>query len=250
MAGPVTTLSIDSTTVAPGYYVITTTDTLSSTASDAASAISGTFYVIDTDPASPACMSVPLSTSAPDGSCGNEGYGGPFTLSAGTHTVYYFSEDIAGITEAENISSFTVVTSDVLPPRTTLIAGSPSFGANPVYVTNATQFGFTAVDDGVIVGDGLGVGTTQTFYAIDASSFSLYASSFSLVYEGTHTISFFSVDLIGNAEIAKSSNVAVDLTAPIAALVSSGTRTRSLLADPISHGHFRRRPGPSHRCPE
>ncbi len=111
--------------------------------------------------------------------------------------------------------------SDILPPRTYLSMGAPSYGAKPAYITAATPLGFTVVDDAFAYGDGLGVGVAQTLYAIDqattsltTSSFTTYSASFTLVAEGTHTISAYSIDLEGNAANVRTSSVAVDLTAP------------------------------------
>ena len=121
----------------------------------------------------------------------------------------------------------TVGPEDVLPPRTSLAAGAPSFGIDPIYASGSTRFGFASVDDAFTPGDGLGVGTTQTFYAIDSAPYSLFTSSFQLVAAGTHTISFYSLDSEGNAEAVKSSSVVVNLAPPAVvlsgAVVSSAT---------------------------
>jgi hypothetical protein len=133
--------------------------------------------------------------------------------------------------------------SDILPPRTSLSTGTPSFGVNPVYVSSATPLGFSVIDDAFVRGDGLGVGSTQTFYVVDqatasltASSFSLFTTSFTLAAEGIHTVSFYSVDLEGNAGFVRTSSAAVDLTAPIATVVSSGTLFAITAYDPVSNG--------------
>jgi hypothetical protein len=200
------------------------------------SGVQAIFYVIDQDPFSSSCDSVPLSTSAPNGTCANEAYTAPFALSPGTHTVYYFAQDGAGNQEAEHVSSVTVLETDLLPPRTSLVVGVPSYGANPVYVGPAAPLALNAVDDAQTIGDGLGTGTTQTFYAVDNAPYRLYSGTFSVIAEGTHTVTFFSVDRAGNAEIAKSSGVAVDLTAPTVVFSSTGGLFALQAQDPLSHG--------------
>jgi sugar lactone lactonase YvrE/N-acetylneuraminic acid mutarotase len=129
------------------------------------------------------------------------------------------------------------VSGDILPPRTALAIGDPSFDDGTMtYVTNASLLGLRAEDDKLVVGDGLGVGTTQTFYAEDGGAYLRFSSSFSLVAEGTHTISFFSIDLEGRTEAVKTQTVAVDLTAPVVALVSSGTLFTITSVDPVVGG--------------
>jgi hypothetical protein len=126
---------------------------------------------------------------------------------------------------------------DLVPPRTTLSAGAPSFAeAQTVYVTSAAPLGFAVVDDYLLAGDGLGVGATQTFYAEAGGTYSRFTSSFTLVAEGTHTISFYSLDLEGRVEAVKTRSVGVDLTAPVATLVSSGTAFSIIAVDPLIGG--------------
>jgi hypothetical protein len=181
---PVTSLSIDSTTVAAGAYSIASTDTLSLAATDAGSGVANTFYVVDADPFSPACSAVPLSTGAPSGTCANEAYNGPFTLTGGTHTVYYFSEDYAGNQEAENISSFTVTSPfaptlaslAVTPSSSTLAAGaSVQFTAVGTFTDGSTQavttaWSIDAPSVATITATGLATGLSSGTAHVTASS--------------------------------------------------------------------------------
>ncbi|MBI2787137.1 MAG: IPT/TIG domain-containing protein, partial [Elusimicrobia bacterium] len=126
---------------------------------------------------------------------------------------------------------------DFAPPRTSLAAGTPSsVEAQTVYVTSATPLGFAVADDYLVAGDGLGVGATQTFYAEAGGAFARFTSSFTLVAEGTHTVSFFSIDREGRAEAVKTQSVGVDLTAPAVTLVSSGTIFSITAVDPLVNG--------------
>ncbi|MDE2141047.1 MAG: hypothetical protein KGJ84_01375 [Elusimicrobia bacterium] len=114
---------------------------------------------------------------------------------------------------------------DNLPPRTSFAAGTPQFGASPVYVATTTVLSLSAADDKVAAGDGLGLGVARTLFAVDSASFTAYTGTFTLVAVGTHTIQFYSVDVLGDAEVVRSTSVAVDAAAPIARLDALGSST-------------------------
>ncbi len=204
-----------------------------------ASGAGPSFYVIDVDPFSLACAGTALDPTQTNGTCANEAYDGPFTLSVGTHTIYYFSEDNVGNQENVNVASVTVtVPTDVLPPRTTLTIGVPyayDEGETGVYVSSETPFTLTAVDDALTVGDGSGVGVAHTYYAIDGTTFT-YTEPFYVVAEGTHTVSYYSVDLIGNTEVVHSTDVSVDNTPPVVSLYMTGNFINITAYDPESNG--------------
>ncbi|MDE2509621.1 MAG: hypothetical protein KGL74_00740, partial [Elusimicrobia bacterium] len=105
--------------------------------------------------------------------------------------------------------------SDVLPPRTALNVGLPRHGTTPVLINTFTPLSFSVADDFRVVGDSAGVGVAATYYAVDGSTFSLYASSFTIPVEGFHSIRFYSVDKAGNQETVNISTVGVDHTPPI-----------------------------------
>lgn len=126
--------------------------------------------------------------------------------------------------------------SDRRPPRTTPTFAAPFLPGDPVYVAATTPLGFSVVDDKATGGDALGAGATQTFYAVDSAHYSLFSGSFTLVAEGTHTISFYSVDLEGNPEVIKSTRTAMDMTAPVATFFSTGTAFALSAQDPVVNG--------------
>lgn len=104
---------------------------------------------------------------------------------------------------------------DVLPPRTTLVVGTPSYSTGTlVDATSTTVFGLTAVDDLVTVGDGIGVGVAETWLSVDGSPYGLYQGTFTIVQEATHTVSFYSVDWANNIETTNNETVIIDLTPP------------------------------------
>ncbi|MBI2787281.1 MAG: fibronectin type III domain-containing protein [Elusimicrobia bacterium] len=228
LTAPIASLAVaGSTTDAQGAWIITSTATITLSADDApsagvASGVRSILYVIDADPFSPPCESVPLSTSAPNGTCANKLYAGAFTLSAGTHTVYFRAEDnVANLGELHS-SSFTVsAPPDALPPRTTLIVGAPQLSTSTVYISSVTPLSLTASDDHVAADDGLG-SVSQTFIAIDSASFSAYAGTFTVVEQGTHTIQFYSMDAAGNTEAVHVSTLTVDIAPPVTTLQVGG----------------------------
>ena len=246
---------LGSSATAGGVISISSTTPLSFAAADplsngVASGVGVTYYVVDQAPFSAACENVAQSATAPNGTCANEAYDGPFTLSGGTHTVYFFSEDNVGNQETVNVATI-AVTGDVLPPRTSLVLGAPSYSSSTVYATDATPLSLASVDDAVVVGDGAGVGVARTFLAVDTAAFSDYWGAFELPAEGVHSLSFYSIDAVGNAEVARSTSVSVDLTPPqtsFQVLASSSTNAQGVVAfsslsrvalpavDPVSNG--------------
>jgi hypothetical protein len=55
------------------------------------------------------------------------------------------------------------VSGDILPPRTALAIGEPSFDDGVMtYVTNTSLLGLNAEDDKLVVGDGLGMESFRT----------------------------------------------------------------------------------------
>jgi len=109
------------------------------------------------------------------------------------------------------------VVHDTMPPRTRLLAESPSIPGDPIYVSSVTKLYFTAKDDLVQYGDEAGLGTAVTYFEVDPGSSPAFieaTSSFSLTGEDTHTIAYYSIDKLGNEEEVKVSLVAVDETPP------------------------------------
>lgn len=116
---------------------------------------------------------------------------------------------------------------DVLPPRTTLSVEGPKFGTDPVFVTSASVFNLTAVDDRQVVGDGKGVGVAETRFAVDSDTFTVFTGTFSILQEGARVVRFFSIDGVGNAESTGTAAVSVDLTPPITEVVFGSPTFRS-----------------------
>ncbi len=136
---------------------------------------------------------------------------------------------------------------DVRPPRTSILVGVPSSSSGGhVFVSSHTRIALSAVDDLLAIGDGAGVGVRHSYVAIDSQPASLYLGPFSIQAEGPHTISYFSVDTVGNTETPQSYLVDVDTTPPATQLtqssslgqgyVSSQTVFTLSAVDPVSDG--------------
>jgi parallel beta-helix repeat protein len=130
-------------------------------------------------------------------------YSVPFSIdSYGYHNITYRSVDNLGNIENENILSIYVPEI----PITTIIVGSPQYGTIPKYVNYSTQFSFSVIDY-----SGLGY---DTYYYIDSAPPILYYGPFTVLAEGAHTISYYSVDNLGNIEDTKQIEIIVDNTPP------------------------------------
>ena len=65
-------------------------------------------------------------------------------------------------------------------------------------------------------------GVANTFYKLDGGATQTYTSEFSVSSSGSHTLSYWSVDVAGNIESAHSSAFKVDNAAPVTQLSTSG----------------------------
>jgi hypothetical protein len=135
----------------------------------------------------------------------------------GTHTISFYSVDVAGNTEIAKTADFTITEApvvDVTAPVTTS-------NAKATYVTSAA-INLTATD--------AGSGVANTYYALDGGTLTT-GTAIAVSTVGTHTISFYSVDVAGNTEIAKTAGFTIT-EAPAAS--DATTTTLSIHA---SRGH-------------
>jgi hypothetical protein len=238
---PITTLQVlgSSVTDTAGALLVSSSTPFALSAVDpvsngVASGVAVTYYVIDQYPFSPACENTPFDPTQPNGTCANEVYDSSFTLTIGTHTIFYFSEDLASNQETVNVASFTIVdtTNDTLPPRTIGQVGPPSYSTGTItYITSVSTLGLVAVDDAITVGDGLGVGVATTYLSIDGGPFQVYTGTGSVQNEGLYLLSYYSVDLLGHTEAVETSTIAVDNTPPITTLQVLGSSTTDAYGD-------------------
>ena len=174
-----------------------------------ASSTAISFVALDTGPIN---SGVAFTQYAVDGSSFTR-YLLPFRITEGVHQILFQSQDQAGNIEPVKVSTVAV---DATPPVTTLSVGSGPF------ISTATLFTLQAQDP---VSQGAASGVKQIFVAIDSGTSQNYSSSFVLPSTGTHQLSWYSQDQVGNTEILKSSavvvqGIAVDTSAPVALLIS------------------------------
>ncbi len=166
---PATSIAVSPSTPggSNGWYVATPSFTLS--ASDATSGVGATSYQLDGG--------------------ATQTYSGAVSIPDGQHTITYWSTDNAGNEETHHTSATIKV--DTVKPSTsiTLTPASPD-GSNGWRVS-ATSF--------TLGGSDASSGVATTFYKIDGGTTQTYSGSVAIP-QGTHTVTYWSVDNAGNVE--------------------------------------------------
>jgi hypothetical protein len=131
-----------------------------------------------------------------------QAYSAPFSVSgAGSHAITYWSVDVAGNTESTHTGYVNI---DVTAPVT---------GATGLQVDDHSGWRKIAQTVTLTPGDDL-AGVTKTYYTVDGGSAQTYSASFSVSAEGSHTLTYWSVDAAGNTESTHTGYVNIDVTAP------------------------------------
>lgn len=135
-------------------------------------------------------------------------YAVPFAVpSEGPHVIEYGSRDNVG--NAETVNKLDVIT-DNTPPVTGLTFGGPKHVvADITYITKDTDITYSATDSLS--------GVSRTEYRVDDGAWTVYAP-FRIESEGIHTVSWYSVDHVGNREETRTFTVTVDNTPPVTEL--------------------------------
>jgi|GEM_PF-2816002 len=146
--------------------------------------------------------------------CGSEQTGNnvSLTCSEGSvckYTVKYYSVDNVDNTEGTTTSG--VIKIDKKAPETSATVGTPQYkpeGTSTYYITSLTQITLSAEDEGS--------GVQTIYYKIDEGSEQIYSESSPITIsdEGPHTITYWSVDNVGNVEGAKTLSIYVDNSGP------------------------------------
>ncbi len=98
---------------------------------------------------------------------------------------------------------------DCVAPTTTAILNPPEpDGCNGWYKSPVTVT--------LVATDNLGV--KSTYYRIDNGSWTNYTGNFTISEDGEHTISYYSVDTVGNVETTHTVSFKIDTTAPTASI--------------------------------
>jgi hypothetical protein len=183
-SAPTTTSSV-AKPLESGWYGAAVPITL--TGSDNLSGVAATYYTVDGAAA--------------------QTYTGAFAVAAeGTHTITFWSTDGAG--NIETAGAPLTIKIDTTAPTTTVI--NPMSPESGWFVTSGIPVAFGAKDSGS--------GIKATYYTIDGGAAETYGEPFTAdLSTGTHTITYWSVDLADNEESHASTNtiaVNVDTAAP------------------------------------
>jgi parallel beta-helix repeat protein len=179
---PTTIHTLDGIIGSQGWYVTNVTVTLS--ANDVTSGVNYTKYKLNTGDW---IVYTGFFVVTTDGNC----------------ILYYYSVDLAGNTEATKQVVFKIQ-HDVLPPVTTSEFDG-IMGENNWFVSNVTVM-LSAVDDSA--------GVAFTKYKLDAGAWTTYTGAFLVTEDAVHTLSYYSVDKVGNTESVKEAALKIDQTAP------------------------------------
>jgi hypothetical protein len=162
------------------------------TATDAADGVAGTYYSVDGGAA--------------------QAYSGTFSVSGeGSHSISFHSVDNTGNIEPTESLSFKI---DSLAPITT-DSVSGTHGSPGWYTSSSVQVSLGATDPTS--------GVATTFYSLDGGAPLIYSGAFTVSGEGTHSVSFHSVDTAGNVEAAETDTIKIDSVKPTTIDSLSGT---------------------------
>jgi hypothetical protein len=121
----------------------------------------------------------------------------------GTHSITFWSSDTAG--NLETAGAPLTLKIDKTAPTTTVI--NPISPASGWFVTSGIPFAFDAND--------AGSGVAATSYTIDGGAAQTYGEPFTTdLSTGSHTVTYWSVDLAGNTEATQSLTIKVDTVPP------------------------------------
>lgn len=149
---------------------------------------------------------------------------GPAVAGSASHNIQFWSVDSSDNTETVKNASFTI-TRDSTPPTTT-------FSPAPYYKTS-TAIPITAVDSG-------GSTVYRISFRYDSSSYwyNVYGAASSInpaaIGLGTHTVSYYAVDAVGNQATVATATLCYDTSLPITTsnAVGSYTGTATILLTP------------------
>jgi hypothetical protein len=130
----------------------------------------------------------------------------------GTYKIEYYSVDNLG--NEEDIRT-TLLILDNTSPMVNMEVGEPQYvdiNSEIIYVTDETEFTLSG-------NDGEGSGLAYLEYLIDLGSWITYDSSFSILNEGLHNLSYRGADNVENVSETQMRSVAVDLTPPVSEII-------------------------------
>jgi len=138
----------------------------------------------------------------------------PLSIDDGFWTLTVEATDWVGNHSSSTTAKFEVI-HDMKPPRTTISVGEPKYIIDvSTYVSDTTEVTLSAVDDLIDMDDNKGLGVKEIRYKINNGDWQVYTASFTIPVESSHTISYHSIDVIGNTEQSQILSVTVDNTVP------------------------------------
>jgi len=138
----------------------------------------------------------------------------PLSIDAGFWTLTVVATDWVGNSISSTTGKFEII-HDMQPPRITISISEPKYITQlSTYVSVQTQFTLIAIDDLINIGDGKGFGVKEIKYRIDEGDWQVYTGTFTIPIESSHTITYYSIDVIGNTEQAKELEIIVDTIPP------------------------------------
>ena len=147
----------------------------------------------------------------------------PFTLSGGgfttTESPLHFTVEGANQTQGVMLTDRGGNVTTVTSPVVNIDMTAPTTSAN---ITASGGEWSTSIQVALNSADNLS-GVSNSFYSLDGGAVQTYTAPFSVLSNGTHTLSYWSVDLAGNTESAHSSVVKVDSAAPTTQISPTGS---------------------------
>jgi hypothetical protein len=147
--------------------------------------------------------------SEPTPGSGNAFYSGPATPNSSTgssniapqgqgcHSLYVYAWDNSGYPSGNQSQT---VCYDTVPPTTTASVNGTVVGGE---YNGAVQVTLSATDAAP------GSGVAATYYEVDGGGYHLYTGTVTVDTDGAHTVYFYSVDVAGNTEVAKSTSFTI-----------------------------------------
>ena len=127
-------------------------------------------------------------------------YAGTLTFADGIHSLTFRGIDNAGNAESTHTLTFIA---DGTPPSTAFTLNGTPQSTGTYSIAAGSVIGITSTDTLS--------GLASAYYTIDGSSPAVYASTFTLS-RGSHLLSFYSIDNIGNVEAPSSATISVPIT--------------------------------------
>jgi hypothetical protein len=189
---PTTTIAVSPAAAdgANGWYVTTPSFTL--TATDATSGVASISYKLDAG--------------------ATQTYSGAVSIPDGQHTITYWATDTAGNDEDHHVTATIKV--DTARPSTSIALSPASPDGSNGWRVSATSFTLAATD--------ASSGVASMLYTIDGGTTQAYSGSAVAMAQGSHTVTYWSVDSAGNVESATTTAaIKVDTARPSTTIATS-----------------------------